>query len=117
MLGKLRVMFVCGVLLAINSSARADDAPSRLGAYAFTSTTLSLLGDEAARNFETSIPKNENISWGVYVPKTYSPDRPAGVVVYISPSNSGEIPEAWVATLKAQNLIWVSANNSGNKID
>ena len=117
MLGLLRVIFICGFLLAICTPARAEDAPPQVGAYAFTGTTLSLLGDEAASNFEDIIPKDEDISWQVYVPETYSPDKPAGLVIYISPSNSGVLPEAWSATLKDQNLIWVSANNSGNKID
>ena len=117
MLKLLRSAFIWCLLLSIYSPAFANETSPQIGAYEFTGTTLGLLGEQVSNNFEKIIPKDENISWQVYVPETYSADAPAGIIVYISPSNSGEMPKDWMATLKEQNLIWISANQSGNKIN
>ena len=117
MLKLLRSAFIWCLLLSIYSPAFANETSPQIGAYEFTGTTLGLLGEQVSNNFEKIIPKDEDISWQVYVPETYSADAPAGIIVYISPSNSGEMPKDWMATLKEQNLIWISANQSGNKIN
>ena len=113
----LKSVFIWCLLLTTYSPAFANEISPQIGAYEFTGTTLSLLGEEASNNFEKIIPKDEDIAWQVYVPETYSANDPAGVIVYISPSNSGELPKDWMETLKDQNLIWIGANQSGNKIN
>ncbi len=51
-----------------------------------------------------------------YVPPGYSSEKPAGLMVYVSPIKSGEIPEMWKSVLDRRNLIWVSASGSGNSM-
>jgi len=52
----------------------------------------------------------------VYVPENYDSKTPFGLMVNISPSESGEFP--WPdlpPVLEKRKLIWIGANNSGNK--
>ncbi len=55
-----------------------------------------------------------DIVWKMYVPETYDPSAPAGLMVYISPSQKGWIPRKWQSVIDSENLIWISANASGN---
>jgi predicted esterase len=50
----------------------------------------------------------------VYLPHGYSAEVPAGLIVYVSPVESGEIPDDWKSVLDHHNLIWVGINESGN---
>jgi predicted peptidase len=95
--------------------ATADE--SQLGAYNESASVIEIAGEDFARNFASVISADSRIDWEVYVPDTYDSDVPAGVIVYISPSNSGKIPQQWQSVIEAQNLIWVSANKSGNRIN
>ena len=54
-------------------------------------------------------------SFEVFVPATYDPNRPAGLMVWISPASSGGLARPGnLEVLAARNLIWIGANNSGN---
>ena len=96
------------------SSLAADAA---LGTFTAQQTVLGLVGEERSAYFESVIDPEQPIEWTVHVPESYDPDRPAGLLVYVSPGNSGAMPADWQATLEERNLIWVAANDSGNKID
>lgn len=89
----------------------------RVGAYEESASVMEIGGENFARNFESVISPDSKIEWDVFVPDTYDPDRPAGILVYISPSNSGNIPKQWQAVIEEQNLIWVAASKSGNRIN
>lgn len=49
-------------------------------------------------------------SFEVYVPGDYQPDTPYGLFVWISPGDSGAIPEAYKPALDKYRLIWIGAN-------
>jgi tetratricopeptide (TPR) repeat protein len=54
-------------------------------------------------------------SFEVFVPESYNPDKPAGLLVWISPASSGGLSRpANLKVLEEENLIWIGANNSGN---
>jgi len=36
-------------------------------------------------------------------------------MVYVSPSDSGRIPEGWKDVMDVNNMIWIAANRSGNR--
>lgn len=63
--------------------------------------------DPAARDL------TEESMW-VRVPKGYSPRRPAGLVVWVSPTDDGRVPEMLGEGADELGLIVVSANRSGN---
>ncbi len=92
-------------------------AESQLGEYQETATVTEIAGEAWARNFTGMIDADAEIEWSVNVPENYKPDSPAGVVVYISPSNSGAMPWRWKSVMEENNLIWIAANQSGNKVN
>lgn len=96
-------------------TANAADLP--VGEFRESATVVDIAGSEWAKNFAGVINRNELVGWRAYVPKDYQPDVPAGLVVYISPSNSGEMPSAWQSVMDDKNLIWIAADRSGNRID
>lgn len=106
------LLSACALLLAA-STAIADNVA--LGAFSVSTTLPELVGAESASRFEGVIAPDEAIEWELYVPETYDPGNPAGLMVYISPSVAGKIPEHWKAVMAASNLIWIGANSSGNR--
>ena len=90
---------------------------AKTGAYTANASITDLIGEDSAQAYVAIMPVDELITWEVYVPENYDTKKPAGVLVYISPSNSGELPKGWKALIDKYNLIWVAANESGNKVD
>lgn len=90
-----------------------------------TSTTVSvtvreLVGEssELLREVGGALQLDEPLSFEVCTPPGVgSAAHPApGVLVYISPKTGAKLPEAWLPLMRAANLIWVGANESGNEI-
>jgi dienelactone hydrolase len=87
-----------------------------LGEFSVSATLPELVGAESASRFEGVVAADEPIEWQVYVPESYDPEVPAGMLVFISPTDSGRIPEGYKDVMDAHNLIWIGANQSGNRI-
>lgn len=85
------------------------------GAFTVSFTTENILGD-AASKVESAIPVDEVISWEIYVPPNYTADKPSGLFVFVSPIPTGRIPGKWRRVMDEQNLIWIAANKSGNRV-
>ena len=96
--------------------AEDETEPTRLGSFTIETTPASILGDEAAARFAAIVQADEMIEWEFTVPENYDPEDPAGLLVYISPSNSGHIPTGWGRLTTSRNLIWVAANKSSNQV-
>ena len=94
--------------------AAESDAP-RTGAFAITLSTGDLLGDSAER-IAAIIPSDQPITWQVYVPDRYDAESPPWIVVYVSPSQSGTPPRGWSGVMDEHNMIWISADKSGNRV-
>jgi len=88
----------------------------RSGEFQASFTVTELLGATSAQYYESIIPTDELIEWEIYVPESYKHERPAGVLVYISPTPKGSIPKQWKSLMDAHNLIWIGANRSGNRV-
>ena len=58
----------------------------------------------------------QNPAFQTYVPPSYRSEKPAGLIVYVSPIKSGEVSDTWKSTLDHRNVIWVSVNESGNSM-
>ena len=105
-------------LLFANSTPcqEIDAGPAaRTGEFQLTFTLTEVAGADSARALETIISPDEAITWEIYVPDHYKPDNPAALLVYISPSMSGEIPRRWKSVMDKHNIIWIAANRSGNR--
>ncbi len=92
----------------------APAAEQRTGAFRLTDTIAAIAGAEAATGIADVIAPDEALSWEVYVPERYDAGRPPGLMVYISPTYSGEMPRGWDRVMEERNLIWIAANRSGN---
>jgi dienelactone hydrolase len=108
-------IFTLMTLAVASVGASAQDVP--VGEYRSTATVAELVGEETARYFASVIASDVQIEWDIYVPEGYDPEVPAGLVVYISPGDSGDIPNRWKSVLDERNLIWIAANQSGNSVD
>lgn len=78
-------------------------------------TPLELLGEEQAAVYEKILAPDQPVSWQVYLPHNDTATKP-GVLVYVSPMDSGEIDPRWREVMDGQNLIYISANDMGNEI-
>lgn len=84
------------------------------GAFRVSETLAGIAGNDAAGRIAGVIAPHEPITWEVYVPDHYDAARPPGLMVYISPTSSGEMPRGWDSVMDEYNLIWIAANESGN---
>lgn len=57
---------------------------------------------------------DQTADFQIYLPPSYQSGVPAGLIVYVSPVESGEVPDDWKRTLDRRNLIWIGVNGSGN---
>ena len=112
-----------------NATAPEPSTPHRLGAFRTVFTEPSPLSsievyrdrynmsregivqsDPAEGRYDVAME-----SFEVFVPDSYDPDQPAGLLVWISPASSGGLARpANLEVLGDENMIWVGANNSGN---
>ena len=101
-------------LLLISASAVRSEV--QFGQFEVTFTAAELLDPETIDTVSEFMDVNEDTVWKMYVPESYDPDVPAGLMVYISPSDKGWTPKGWRTVLDDANLIWISANASGNEV-
>lgn len=102
-------------LLLIAAAATSSGEPLR-GYVSLAATSSELLGDSAVDLFGGAIDPEEAVDWALYVPDSYDPRKPAGLLVFISPTDSGRMPGRYKPVTAAENLIWIGANHSGNRV-
>ena len=102
-------------LWAAPSVADSDNDAPPTGAFAVGYTPRALLGDVADK-FSSAIALDEQATWEIVAPSNYNADNPPGLLVFVSPTPSGAPPRGWHELMDEHNLIWISANNSGNKV-
>lgn len=100
------------ILLA--GSAAADEAPAGQE-FEIETTPLELLGEEGAARYRKILDPGEPARWSVYYPVHEGAALP-GVFVYISPSDSGRIDPRWRRVMDEQNLVYIAAHDSGNRV-
>ncbi|MCC3860224.1 hypothetical protein [Pseudemcibacter aquimaris] len=105
----IKKSFVILILLLSTVSANAQ----KTGEYILTSTPEEVLGHDAEQ-FKNIIDANANLSWEVYVPKRYNPDKPAGIMVFAGAPNDVRPPRGWYSSIEDKNLIWIAPRRSGN---
>jgi len=106
------VVLLCSYPVAAAEQAATD---IQTGEFSSSASIVELLGESTASGYASIMPIDELIEWQVYVPESYDPEKPAGLLVYISPTNSGQIPPGWKTLMDRFNLIWVAADDSGNR--
>ncbi len=94
----------------------ADSELLKRGRYIEKVKIASLVGEAGMKSFAPFLDADHEIEFDVFAPKTYHPSRPAGLMVFVSPTPTGKIPNRWKRIIIDRNLIWVSVNKSGNNI-
>jgi predicted esterase len=107
----LTILLCCAPWLS--PTASAQKLPEH-GEAQIQLTLNQLLGEQQANTYQEIIPADELLSWQVYMPNNNSGVVP-GLVVYVSPHISGEIFPRWRAVMDQQNLIYIAADESGNR--
>jgi hypothetical protein len=107
------LLLSCLVFALLTGAVRADD-----GQDLQLSATLAGLVEESSRKFfARELGDDQPITWTVHVPAGYDPERPPGLFVFVPPIAVGTIPGRLKLVMAEKNLVWVAANQSGNKID
>ena len=109
----LLIVCLCIAALLAGVAFAGDDLPAdhlRLEA-----TPGQLIGEQEAARLGHILDPGEPLSWEVYLPVNDSEDTP-GVLVYVSPRAEGKIDLRWKSVMDSHNLIYIAANDSGNKI-
>jgi len=108
-------MLIClffGLLLS--REILSDEAPTA-NDIQIQATPGQLLGEQLAESYRNIVEPGQTISWQVYLPNNDSTDQP-GVFVYVSPMKTGRIDSRWREVMDQQNLIYIAADKSGNKV-
>ena len=108
----LAIIFLCCVLL-LTGKADAQEKSTGDG-FQLRQTLNQLLGEDQAARYQKILSPDEPISWYVYLPNNSSTVKP-GVMVYVSPRETGKIDSRWRSVMDQQNLIYIAANDSGNR--
>ena len=113
----MRKAFLTSILmLCLCGIAHAEDARPEVGRFELTRTSERLLELLGLASDSDVFGVDSAITWQVYVPETYDPSKPAGLMVFISPTSKGWVPPKWLPVFEDHNMIWVSADRSGNTV-
>lgn len=115
---KLKIVVTLASLTLASPFSWSTDIvePPRKGLYKVEFTPRELLGEQGALDAADILHNNDNIGWQIYVPDNYDAAVPPGVIVYVSPQDKGGPPGTWKRALHDKNLIWIGANNAGNRV-
>ena len=78
-----------------------------------TGSLRSVFPEERAKLLADVLPLDKQVRWKLYRPKR---DTASGVMVFVSPTDSGEPQPDWVDVVERQNLIWIAAEDFGNSV-
>ena len=115
---KLQAALVSLVLIGLTSLAFGNDNDTgpRTGFFETDITLRELIGAENAASFSDVIAPDEKLKWKIYVPKTYTPSRPVGLIAYVTHSNSwGGSTRLYNDVLDEKNIIWAGVIGAGSK--
>lgn len=112
--GFIKVLICLCLGLVLAREAVSENA-AKTSDIQIQATPHQLLGAQQAARYQKIIDPEEPISWQVYLPKNDSTEKP-GVFVYVSPMKTGRIDTRWREVMDQQNLIYIAADKSDNKI-
>ncbi len=108
-------LLIISIFMIISQNTLAE-VPIK-GAFKLTSTASDILGPEISATNSSVIKEDEELKWEVFVPSSYNPENPPGVMVYVSPENHMKnVPASWTGVMEQNNLIWIAATMSGNTV-
>jgi predicted esterase len=94
--------------LALSASAHAEPA---LVATERSATLESLFPPEQAAELSKTFPRDQPVKFRVWL----SEAKNSGVLIFVSPTDSGEPPAGWLPLLAQKQLSWIAADGFGNQ--
>ena len=111
-----RLLFLLLLVFADSDVCADQPGAPRTGFFRVASTTPALLGVDGAGTVADVLAPDEELKWQLYVPRSYDASKPAGVLVFISPSDSwGGSSKSYNPVLEENNLIWAAPLAAGDK--
>ena len=106
------------LLVALSLVVPAASAQDYLtGMFRLMRQPAEIVEPEVAEALDKIIKKDETLRWQIYVPEQYTPERPAGLFVYIDPDGHGRIPDRWTPVFDSHHVIWVGVSQTQRKPD
>jgi len=96
------------LLMAFTAWARAGEP---LVTSERSATLRSLFAPEEIAALAKTMPPDQTVRFRVW----WSEARNPGVLVFVSPTDSGEPPAGWLALLQQKQLSWIAADGFGNE--
>ena len=115
---KFRATLTSIALFGLMAVAFAKDEGKgpRTGYFETKMTILELVGAEGAASMSDVFDADDELKWKIYVPRTYTPTKPVGVIVFVTHSNSwGGSTRSYNEVLDDKNLIWAGVIGAGDK--
>lgn len=112
------VIFYSWVMLFV--AAYAHDMPDdfvagrKQGWFSIEVSPADILGREQALSFAPELNPDQDIEFLIYVPESWKPGEPLGLLSYITPRRAAILPAGWGAGLEETGMIFIEVNGSGN---
>jgi len=103
------VRWACVIALLCLSNAAHAQEPATVER---TTTLAALFPAEEAKSLAATLDPDKPLRFRTRLPTNAAP---SGVLVFVKPIDSGELPDNWAAVLDRQNLIWIAADDFGNE--
>jgi hypothetical protein len=95
-------------LLLLVASAHAEEP---LTTSERTATLSALFKPEEIPALSKTLPADQTVTFRAW----WSGDPHPGVIVFVSPTDSGEPPKGWLELLRQKRLSWIAADGFGNQ--
>ena len=99
------------LLIALGAFAAAAHAGESLATTERSATLTSLFAPEDVVGLSKTLPADKPVKFRVWL----SESKNAGVLVFVSPTDSGEPPPGWLPLLQQKQLSWIAADGFGNQ--
>jgi len=96
------------VLLVLGAAAGARDPPT----VERITSLAAMFPSAEAKALGATLPADKPLRYRVRIPPGPGPN---GVLVFVKPVDSGELPENWAEELDRRHLVWISADDFGNE--
>jgi predicted esterase len=99
------------LLLATCAFATSAYAQQPLTTTARSASVASLFSTQEAAELSKILPPDEPLKFRVWIADSATP----GVLVFVSPTDSGAPPTGWLQVLQRKQLSWIAAEGFGNE--
>ncbi|RFB05178.1 prolyl oligopeptidase family serine peptidase [Parvularcula marina] len=116
----LKIFIALSLSLVMLACAQAAELPAdfaageKRGWFSVKASPAEIIGAEAAANFVKGMDADQDLEFLIYVPESWEPGTPIGLLSYITPRRQAILPAGWGPALDETNMIFVELNRSGN---